>query len=144
MTRPRHDEHASACVELAVKTPDRGPESPESSRTCAAARAANCGASFAEGFIGRRGHRCVPIRRAEVYLSLVSKTKIRRTNINLDAELVDAAAAVLGTARTTDTVHAALRAVIDRAARERLAQRDFADLTPNTLEQLRRPRQLAK
>jgi Arc/MetJ family transcription regulator len=73
----------------------------------------------------------------------VSETKIRRTNINLDTELVDAAAAVLGTARTTDTVHAALRAVIDRAARERLAQRDFADLTPPVLEQVRRPRQFA-
>jgi Arc/MetJ family transcription regulator len=73
----------------------------------------------------------------------VSETKIRRTNINLDSELVEAAAAVLGTARTTDTVHAALRAVIDRAARERLAQRDFAELSPEVLEQLRRPRQFA-
>jgi Arc/MetJ family transcription regulator len=73
-------------------------------------------------------------------LGQVSEAAIRRTNINLDAELVDAAAAVLGTARTTDTVHAALRAVIDRAARERLAQRDFADLSPAVLEQLRRPR----
>jgi Arc/MetJ family transcription regulator len=70
----------------------------------------------------------------------VRETKIRRTNINLDTELVDAAAAVLGTARTTDTVHAALRAVIDRAARERLATRDFDDLTPEVLELLRRPR----
>jgi Arc/MetJ family transcription regulator len=76
-------------------------------------------------------------------LGKVSETKIRRTNINLDAELVDAAAVVLGTARTTDTVHAALRAVIDRAARERLAQRDFADLTPDALEQVRRQRQFA-
>ena len=73
----------------------------------------------------------------------MSKTKIRRTNINLDTELVRAAAAVLGTARTTDTVHAALREVIDRAARERLAQRAFDDLTPGALEQLRRARQLA-
>jgi Arc/MetJ family transcription regulator len=75
-------------------------------------------------------------------VGLVSETKIRRTNINLDAQLVDAAAAVLGTERTTDTVHAALRAVIDRAARERLADRGFADLTPGVLEQLRRPRHL--
>jgi Arc/MetJ family transcription regulator len=71
----------------------------------------------------------------------VSSTKIRRTNINLNTELVEAAAAVLGTARTTDTVHAALRAVIDRAARERLAERDFADLTSDVLDQVRRPRQ---
>lgn len=76
-----------------------------------------------------------------VSLIEVSETKIRRTNINLDTELIDAAAAVLGTARTTDTVHAALRAVIDRAARERLTTRDFDDLTPDVLAQLRRPRQ---
>jgi Arc/MetJ family transcription regulator len=73
----------------------------------------------------------------------VSKSTIRRTNINLDTDLVDAAGAVLGTERTTDTVHAALRAVVDHAARERLAQRDFTDLTPAVLEQLRSPRQLA-
>jgi Arc/MetJ family transcription regulator len=76
-------------------------------------------------------------------LARMSKTTIKRTNINLDRDLVDAAAAVLGTARTTDTVHAALRAVVDHAARERLTHRDFVDLTPDGLEQLRRPRQLA-
>jgi Arc/MetJ family transcription regulator len=74
---------------------------------------------------------------------MVSETKIRRTNINLDTGLVDAAATVLGTVRTTDTVHAALRAVIDSAARERLAQRDFTDLTPDVLEQVRRSRHFA-
>ena len=73
----------------------------------------------------------------------VSETKIRRTNINLDTELVHAAAAVLGTARTTDTVHAALRVVIERASRERLAQREFADLTPEVLEEVRRSRRFA-
>ena len=78
-----------------------------------------------------------------VSLGEVSDTKIRRTNINLDTELVEEAAAVLGTDRTTDTVHAALRAVIDRAARQRLASRDLDDLTPGVLEQLRSPRQAA-
>lgn len=73
----------------------------------------------------------------------MSETKIRRTNINLDTELVGAASAVLGTERTTDTVHAALRSVIDRASRERLVERDFADLTPDALTRLRRPRQPA-
>ena len=86
---------------------------------------------------------CIIRSRRGVSWGKVSETKIRRTNINLNTELVDAAAAVLGTARTTDTVHAALRAVIDRASRERLAQRDFPDLTPEVLEQLRRPRQFA-
>ena len=70
----------------------------------------------------------------------VGRSAVRRTNINLDSELVDAAATILGTTRTTDTVHAALRDVVARAGRERLAQRDYSDLTPDALEELRRPR----
>jgi Arc/MetJ family transcription regulator len=73
----------------------------------------------------------------------VSKMTVRRTNINLDGELVDAAASVLGTVRTTDTVHAALRDVVARSARQRLSQRDLLDLTPEALQQMRRARQLA-
>jgi Arc/MetJ family transcription regulator len=73
----------------------------------------------------------------------VSKMTVRRTNINLDGELVDAAASVLGTVRTTDTVHAALRDVVARSARQRLSQRDLPDLTPEALQQMRRARQLA-
>jgi Arc/MetJ family transcription regulator len=64
---------------------------------------------------------------------------IRRTNINLDMDLVQQAAHELGTKRTTDTVHEALREVIARARRARLAQRDFADLTPDAVEAMRRP-----
>jgi Arc/MetJ family transcription regulator len=71
----------------------------------------------------------------------MNKAAIRRTNINLDGALVDAAAAVLGTVKTTDTVHAALRDVVARAARERLSRRDFPDLTPAALEHLRQARQ---
>jgi Arc/MetJ family transcription regulator len=63
---------------------------------------------------------------------------VKRTNINLDMELVEQAARELGTDRTTDTVHEALRAVIARARRARLSKRDFADLTPDSLEALRR------
>jgi hypothetical protein len=47
---------------------------------------------------------------------------------------------VLGTSETTATVHAALREVVNRAARLRLVVRDFAGLTPATLERIRRPR----
>ena len=68
---------------------------------------------------------------------------VRRTNINLDMDLVDQAAEALGTRRTTDTVHEALRDVIARARRIRLAQRDFEDLTPESLEALRRARRSA-
>ena len=64
---------------------------------------------------------------------------VRRTNINLDMELVDQAAAELGTRRTTDTVHEALRDVVTRARRERLAQRDFEHLTPKAVQKMRRP-----
>lgn len=70
----------------------------------------------------------------------MSTTNVRRTNINLDGELVDAAASVLGTVRTTDTVHAALRDVVARSARERLSRRDMPHLTPDALEKMRRAR----
>jgi Arc/MetJ family transcription regulator len=63
----------------------------------------------------------------------------RRTNINLDMDLVDEAAQELGTHRTTDTVHQALREVVARSRRARLARRDFEDLTPEALEAIRRP-----
>jgi Arc/MetJ family transcription regulator len=76
-------------------------------------------------------------------ITTVSSTTIKRTNINLDTELVDAAAEVLGTVRTTDTVHAALRSVIAHSARERLAGRQFEDLTPDVLNTLRAPRHAA-
>jgi Arc/MetJ family transcription regulator len=64
---------------------------------------------------------------------------VRRTNINLDMDLVDEAARELGTRRTTDTVHQALREVVARARRARLAERDFEDLTPEALDAMRRP-----
>ena len=64
---------------------------------------------------------------------------VRRTNINLDMDLVEEAAQELGTRRTRDTVHAALREVVARARRTRLARRDFEDLTPEALEAMRRP-----
>ena len=64
---------------------------------------------------------------------------MKRTNINLDMGLVEQAAHELGTQRTTDTVHEALRDVIARARRARLAQRDFEGLTPESLQAMRRP-----
>lgn len=52
----------------------------------------------------------------------------RHTTLDLDPDLLDAAAAVLGTTRTTETIHAALREVIARGLRVRLAARDFGTL----------------
>ncbi len=71
----------------------------------------------------------------DVYLERM----VKRTNLNLDMDLVEQAARELGTIRTTDTVHEALRDVIARAHRTRLSARDFADLTPESLEEMRRP-----
>jgi Arc/MetJ family transcription regulator len=51
--------------------------------------------------------------------------------------LVEQAAHELGTHRTTDTVHEALRDVIGRARCTRLARRDFEDLTPESLDAMR-------
>lgn len=64
---------------------------------------------------------------------------IKRTNINLDMELVDQAAHELGTRKITETVHKALRDVVARSHRARLAERDFEDLTPKTVDAMRRP-----
>jgi Arc/MetJ family transcription regulator len=68
----------------------------------------------------------------------MGSSSVKRTNINLDRELVHAASEVLGTAQTTETVHTALRDVVDRAARRRLADRDFDDLSPAVLDRMRR------
>lgn len=78
-----------------------------------------------------------------MYHSGVATAPKTRTNINLDKALVAEAAVVLGTDQTTETVHAALRDVVERAARQRLAERDFAGLTPSALDQMRRPRNRA-
>ena len=50
------------------------------------------------------------------------------TTLDLDRELLERAAVELGTRRTTDTVHAALREVVARSQRRWLAQRDFSKL----------------
>jgi Arc/MetJ family transcription regulator len=50
----------------------------------------------------------------------------KHTTIDLDADLVEQAAAVLGTVRTTDTIHAALADVV--RSRRRMA---ILDLRPN-------------
>jgi Arc/MetJ family transcription regulator len=48
---------------------------------------------------------------------------ITKTALNIDRDLVASASAVLGTTGTTATIDAALRSVVERAARERLLQR---------------------
>lgn len=61
------------------------------------------------------------------------------TTLDLDRDLLNAAAEALGTTRTTETVHAALRDVVARRHRAWLARRDFSDLEV-WLPKLRAPR----
>ena len=61
------------------------------------------------------------------------------TTLDLDRDLLRDAAEVLGTTRTTETVHAALRDVVARRRREWLARHDFSELE-EALDGLRMPR----
>jgi Arc/MetJ family transcription regulator len=68
---------------------------------------------------------------------------IKRTNINLDTQLVREAADLLGTSRISDTVHAAMRDVVAREHRRRLAERDlFGEVTAEEFAAMRGPRTL--
>ncbi len=64
---------------------------------------------------------------------------VKRTTINLDAELVAQAREALKARNTTDTVHAALREVVRRDRLRRLAERDWG-MTLEDLEEMRRSR----
>jgi uncharacterized protein (DUF1778 family) len=61
------------------------------------------------------------------------------TTLDLDRDLLEQAAEALGTSRTTDTIHAALRDVVARARRTQLVQRDFSNLG-ELLPEMRAPR----
>lgn len=66
----------------------------------------------------------------------------RRTTIDLDHELVEKAAAALGTKRIVDTVHRALDEAIARRRRAALAAMPMPDLTPSAVARMRAPRDL--
>ncbi len=61
------------------------------------------------------------------------------TTLDLDRDLLDQAAEALGTTRTTETVHAALREVVARRKRAWLVRRDFSELE-ELLPEIRAPR----
>ena len=61
------------------------------------------------------------------------------TTLDLDRELLMEAAEALGTTRTTETVHAALREVVARRKRAWLTRRDFSELD-TLLPEIRAPR----
>lgn len=71
---------------------------------------------------------------------MYSSSMTKRTTINLDMDVLEHARTVLGTKKTTETVHRALEEVIRRDARESLAQWDLGGLTPDHLTEMRKPR----
>jgi Arc/MetJ family transcription regulator len=68
-----------------------------------------------------------------------SRGVTRRTNLNLDMDLVREAGTILGTTQITATVHAALREIVARERRRELVAHEFPGLDPESLEALRRP-----
>jgi Arc/MetJ family transcription regulator len=68
---------------------------------------------------------------------------VKRTSLNLDLDLVREAADVLGTDRTTDTIHGALADVVQRRRRRSLTEHEFPGLTLDSLDEMRRPRAAA-
>ena len=65
------------------------------------------------------------------------------TTLDLDHDLLAQAAEALGTKRTTETVHAALREVVARRRRAWLVRRDFSELEA-LLPELRASRDSAR
>lgn len=63
----------------------------------------------------------------------------KRTNINLDMELVISARELLGTEGITDTVHAALDEIVKREKRRQLME-SLNVPTPEELAEMRKPR----
>ena len=65
---------------------------------------------------------------------------VKRTSLNLELDLVAEAREILGSNGLTDTIHRALEDVIRQDKLRRLAEREFEDLTPETLARLRATR----
>jgi Arc/MetJ family transcription regulator len=63
----------------------------------------------------------------------------RHTTIDLDTDLVDEAKKVLGTRRTSETIHAALAEVVRARRRERLLELS-TNLTLEDLDEIRASR----
>lgn len=66
--------------------------------------------------------------------------RVKRTSINLDLDLTERAREALGTGTNTETLHRALEEVVRAAALRSLAEWDLGGLTPERLEEMRRPR----
>src|SRR5579859_2296039 len=65
---------------------------------------------------------------------------LKRTTLNLDIDLIEAARRVFGTKGTTDTIHRALEDAVRRQRLEELLAQDLPSITPQDLEKIRRDR----
>ncbi|MDX6650790.1 MAG: hypothetical protein QOJ97_2741 [Solirubrobacteraceae bacterium] len=63
----------------------------------------------------------------------------KRTNMNVDMELVGKVSKILGTKTTTATVHGALDEVLKLERRRQLVRDNLEGLTPELLEEMDRP-----
>jgi Arc/MetJ family transcription regulator len=63
-----------------------------------------------------------------------------RTTLILPVALLQEAEEAVGSTSATETVTIALRELVARRRRERLASVDLPDLTPQSVDRLRRPR----
>jgi Arc/MetJ family transcription regulator len=63
----------------------------------------------------------------------------KRTNMNVDMELVGKVSKILGTKTTTATVHAAMDEVVKLERRRQLVRDNLEGLTPELLEEMDRP-----
>ncbi|HZS93855.1 MAG TPA: type II toxin-antitoxin system VapB family antitoxin [Chloroflexota bacterium] len=68
----------------------------------------------------------------------------KRTTLNIDAELLSEAERAIGTTGATETIHRALREIVNARRRQWLLDYDFPGLTPESLEEMRRDREFAK
>ncbi len=64
----------------------------------------------------------------------------KHTTLNIDTDLLQAAARALGTAGATETIHRAVREAVELRRRQWLLEYDFPGLTPESLEEMRRDR----
>ncbi len=68
--------------------------------------------------------------------------RVKRMTFNADADLLQRAQQVLGTATATDTINRALAQVVQAESLARFADLPPLDMTPQMLSELRKPRTL--
>jgi Arc/MetJ family transcription regulator len=113
-----------ACIDAIPLAPGAGPQ------------AESAQAGFACAYFGTFAEGLRPVCIDKALHAAYHRVMRKHTTIDLDQELVREAASVLGTTRTTDTVHAALSDVVRRRHREGLFEVS-TDLDLEALDEIR-------